>query len=984
MDDQHSPHFQELLRRFPDLKPMNGTPTLFRINGIGATMCGNRDHDGDTNTYVKTHCFSFIFIPLLALGAYRVADAEGGGWYFLGRVPLSNFARTWNKVFPALVALLVLITMWSNHTDSPEYKARQELKAAQKLMEKGSYLAAAGKFRDLLNQPGVGAEARADLKNALEIGMNEGGDSAITSFKLLSTLPLVYLTSQPLIPEPLERGLKLAAQTGTANPENGLLLLDAIDRFAPTNATVAKMRQDFLLAATVKHPGELKYLEPLTLIYDEQGRTKEYVQLLEPYRTKLGKSECARLLGQYLVSESRYNDAYDLLFPYVQVHLSELHQAEYNYTNTSHRTYKLVLKELNDGKAPREFYDRYDKADKTTQDSMVDTYIQTSLRSDKSLQRALAEFRAANRIVPVTLDLGITQLNRAQGLEDPAARKAELEAAEKTFLAISTSAGESDEYRMFLGQVYYWLSRPLEGQKLFDALLAAHQRAAPLLLKLGDTYRDVGEDHLARQLMEEAYNTTKDSKLRHEAASARSRCQKDLDDMIFWLKKTDPESISDRATLNGAMAQKALSAGDRAEAIRQFQAAIVCYDKMDRNATTLNNCGLVYLSLFEASGKLDDYRRGVRMMEESIALNPSNAILLCNITSIMFSQAVLEVAGDKLRFEELGDAPDLKIFASLYRDETELAALLERLGKTETLKRFQGYLDRAQVLSPKTSWLYSMQLTLAGHSRDLASIKKLQQRIEAAQLDFSQKKKEKLERQSKEKNAENLKHLQDGLKRVNDLLKTASHPATKAYLSNYRDSLLMGAEAYGQKADLTALLENARQTHRTLDTSESLSHLQWVHFNLAAQRLATAQPRFAALRSQTRQFLGTRDLLVLVLDQGGSLANAIRSDSDALAAVEIEKERIRRFPSFPSTTRWSLLRHFDASLAADIRQKYQADAVAQLLQKVEQQLNPLDTDSMLELYWEKMLNGQTSDASAVYQKAIADGVRLPKLDELKL
>jgi hypothetical protein len=42
--------------------------------------------------------------PLLALAAYRVAAAPEGDCYFLGRVPLSRFARRANW----LVALLVV------------------------------------------------------------------------------------------------------------------------------------------------------------------------------------------------------------------------------------------------------------------------------------------------------------------------------------------------------------------------------------------------------------------------------------------------------------------------------------------------------------------------------------------------------------------------------------------------------------------------------------------------------------------------------------------------------------------------------------------------------------------------------------------------------------------------------------------------------------------------------------------------------------
>src|SRR5262245_29593490 len=79
-----------LNERFPEMEPISGPPTLSTINGIGSMVYGQRDFDAETGTYVKTQCFCLLFIPIMALKAFRVADAPGGGWYFLGRVPLSS------------------------------------------------------------------------------------------------------------------------------------------------------------------------------------------------------------------------------------------------------------------------------------------------------------------------------------------------------------------------------------------------------------------------------------------------------------------------------------------------------------------------------------------------------------------------------------------------------------------------------------------------------------------------------------------------------------------------------------------------------------------------------------------------------------------------------------------------------------------------------------------------------------------------------
>src|SRR5436190_24254648 len=82
--------------KFPEMKPVSSPPTLYTINGVGLMIYGSRDYDSGTNTHVVTLFFTFLFVPLWAISAYRVMNAENGGWYFFGKVPLSNVTRGWN------------------------------------------------------------------------------------------------------------------------------------------------------------------------------------------------------------------------------------------------------------------------------------------------------------------------------------------------------------------------------------------------------------------------------------------------------------------------------------------------------------------------------------------------------------------------------------------------------------------------------------------------------------------------------------------------------------------------------------------------------------------------------------------------------------------------------------------------------------------------------------------------------------------------
>ena len=110
----------------------------------------------------------------------------------------------------------------------------------------------------------------------------------------------------------------------------------------------------------------------------------------------------------------------------------------------------------------------------------------------------------------------------AQSLADQAARKAELEKAEKTFLAVGNAAGESDEYQLNLGKVYYWLGKQDEGRKLFDAILARNAKNFAIRIALAQILREVGAEGESRKLAEKIYEGESDAENKSSAASLRS------------------------------------------------------------------------------------------------------------------------------------------------------------------------------------------------------------------------------------------------------------------------------------------------------------------------------------------------------------------------------------------------------------------------------------------------------------------------------
>ena len=87
-----------------ELTPLRSAPSLATVNGFGFKLYGNSDYDPDTDSYMTTHYFVALFIPLFPVARYRVISSDGSSFRFLGKGRL----RTFDKVHLAIFACIVL------------------------------------------------------------------------------------------------------------------------------------------------------------------------------------------------------------------------------------------------------------------------------------------------------------------------------------------------------------------------------------------------------------------------------------------------------------------------------------------------------------------------------------------------------------------------------------------------------------------------------------------------------------------------------------------------------------------------------------------------------------------------------------------------------------------------------------------------------------------------------------------------------------
>ena len=176
-------------------------------------------------------------------------------------------------------------------------------------------------------------------------------------------------------------------------------------------------------------------------------------------------------------------------------------------------------------------------------------------------------------------------------------------------------------------------------------------------MSLSQTLRAVGSQAEARALAEEAYESAKTQNDRFAAAYLRALIFKDIDDQITWLEKADPKEGYIQIELNCARGKKALQQGDKTQAASFIRTAIGGYKKQARSSVSLNNQGLAYFDLYEATGNLADHRQGLALLEEAILMDPGNSILIHNTMYFLLSRAVMDIVGDSIHTEVLGAQP---------------------------------------------------------------------------------------------------------------------------------------------------------------------------------------------------------------------------------------------------------------------------------------------------------------------------------------
>jgi len=602
---------------------------------------------------------------------------------------------------------------------------------------------------------------------------------------------------------------------------------------------------------------------------------------------------------------------------------------------------------LNAGLADQSFYDEYDKKTEVEQQIFVDEYIGGRINADETYQAGLNEYREAATIVPVVMDFGVLQLRTAESMDTQADRNTELKAAEKTFLSIKNIVGDTDDYKIYLGQVYFWLGKQDEGQALFDEILTKNSRDSNSLLSIASTLRNLGKVGLATELTQEAYDSAKDDQTRYNAAGFMQLLSNTNEDKIKWLERADPKSVYVQASLKDNQGHLAAQKGDKVKAARYYRQAIGHSESLAENASNYNNTALMYFSLHQVTGDKTAYQKGVDLMSKAVELQPDSSILLSNSASTLVINSLYETLDDDIDYLSLQNQPSMNNLGYHYADMSGKNVIRDKVKPHKDFNKALEYFERSILLSPNNFQNYHELYGLLYFLNDREAIAGLADKMVQNKVDISASKTRYIDYINGVDSDEDITKLKSREKYYRDLL--SNNTFNKATLGVLHDMLaenLLTQVRYNEFGAAQRAVTHAEKAVLNLKSSETKTTLTNALLTLASVQALDSQPSYKALRDKSGKNLLDTTLVVLSLNQDNELAKWFRENPNVKRAINMEVAEFKHFPENPSPENWALVRTVNSELAASVGAQISGSKYRESMQRIAEISMPISGETI--------------------------------------
>ncbi|VUD67366.1 hypothetical protein TDB9533_03757 [Thalassocella blandensis] len=886
-----------------------------------------------------------------------------------------------NLILASLLVAMLSFWGYRYYTNTPEYIAQQHYESGMAALEQQQYKQGIADLGEALNsQTQVSDQAKAALNTLLD-----------KSF--LNTLPLEqkhqiftsihpYHHINPAYPQILEEQFSASENE---NPYIAGQLAMLLAQVVEDEETAYRFNQQahallFAELATLKQDKDLAM--DLALLDEALYGCDNCESILSNFRDELGDHEAARALGQYYAATGNVDAAFTLLKPYTDKHIAEYHEAEKHYNATLDKIWDETIDFLDKGNGPESFYNAYDQADDEGKNRILNEYYSDRLAASQEADQALVRYQNAASVVPVALDMGIVRLGRAMTITDTEQRTAELNEAETIFLAVKAFASDSDDYQLYLGQVYYWLGKADQGDELFTALINKYERSDTILSSIASVMRNLGAKAKATEYIEEAYTKASDPESKQSYAYQRYMLSTDLDDRISWIEKSDMTSGYVKADMHSAKAEKAERENNKKLALEHYQSAIDVYSDLPETLSLYNNIALIYMSKYDLGRNITDYDLALSNMDKAVQIGSDDSIVLSNAADYYAMRVYKDVLGEKLDLSVLQYRPSLDLFSYLYTNNEQKMEIIEEIKQHPHFNKMMEYTKKASILSPKSSDSFYMAYEIMDFLRLNNEIQNILPRLDAITLEQKQDEDAQRKFRSGESHEKSISSIKESIalyQKRYSALNGKEHPLERAIIDSTLMKLQLSLITFGEKIDINQLLQQAESHYNNVPSSATRALYTDILEQKLIEESRSISPEFSTLHDNYKYIFDRDSLIYLGLSGLTEYRMAIQKHTLFKRYVDVRIKANALFPDRPSANDWFLFHLIDHELSATLKTKYSDFELAQYRSKIYQKTGVNKEEMALHKYIELLLKSDTDKAQKVLKESKAAGVSIPDI-----
>jgi hypothetical protein len=608
-----------------------------------------------------------------------------------------------------LVAALIAFMGFKLYTTSDGYLAKQAMLRADDNIMQGNISAAQTDLLFIAQGP-TELVTQADTKLKQLVSTQSLSKADVIMAKQVLDNHLNYLENKGISDLPYDY---LAWIQPTENIETNLELKYLVfkrlrDVFESKDESLDSQALSFqLLQPLVTRSDQATYLIDLAEYYDLVGEYNKVPELLAPIKDQLGTTKGARLLGQYYADNNNAEQAYELLKPYLDAHLSTYQRISKEYDDILDTLWDDTIAGLNNGDAPAGFFDEYDKADELRQDEMLNEQYYIAREKSVTVTRIDREYQKIKPVLGVVMDLGYAMLQRAHQFEGEEKQQA-LNDAEELFLSVKNDAEDRDDYNLSLGQVYFWLGKYEQGEERFEHYLSVNDSSVKSLYRLGRILRELGDGDKANALFRQAYDGAEDIEDKQYIAEFVLLTTFDHEQKLIWIERVDLTQLYNQASRHEIRANDFENKGERESAVAEYKLAIEVRDSMQANeteksSTYFNNQSLAYKNLYELSNDLSYLSTSVEMIDKAVEMEQSDSILVANAADMHLTLLYLDVLDQRLDYASLLRSPRQSDIHVLYGNQAEKQQMIDKALASEHYEKTSQLYRNLLVLAPKSN-----------------------------------------------------------------------------------------------------------------------------------------------------------------------------------------------------------------------------------------------------------------------------------------